>query len=196
MARRDKSVPLADARLDELFEAGDESVSPVPAGRSLFLAAIVVIVGVSAVVGVLARAVGLAPPYPLIVAVTAGLVLIRAAAVRVREPTWPSTRTLVRAPDEPARQPDVADGMLTAIGAWSRRIEQARSTRHDSAAGLTRELADLADERLRQRHNVTRSTDPAKAKALLGDVVWSVLHQTRAPSAAEVSTVVQRLEAL
>jgi hypothetical protein len=196
MARRDKSVPLADARLDDLFEAGDESVSPAPAGKALVLAAIVVIVGVSAVLSVLARAVGLAPPYPLLVAVTAGLVLIRAATVQVRERGWPSTRTLARAPDGPERQPEVADGMLAAIGAWNRRIEPARSTRHESTAGLTRELADLADERLRQRHNVTRSTNPARARALLGDAVWSVLQQTRAPSAAEVSTVVQRLEAL
>ncbi|GAB3945692.1 hypothetical protein GCM10027614_37900 [Micromonospora vulcania] len=36
-------------------------------------------------------------------------------------------------------------------------------------------LAELADERLRLTHAVTRESDPARARVLLGDRLWTFL---------------------
>ncbi len=192
MARRKESVPLADAGLDDLFDSGEEPVGSARTRRPWLLAAAVVILALSAVLSVLARALGLAPPYLLIVGVIAGLVLIRAASVSVREPTWRRTDDLVRVRDVSSPAAGAAgDGMLEAVGVWNRRIESPQSR-----ATLAQELAALADERLRQRHNLTRTKDPVRARALLGDDVWSVLRQTGNIPPADVTTVVRRLEAL
>jgi hypothetical protein len=196
MARRDKAVPLADAGLDDLFDSGEEPVASGRTRRPWLLAAVVAILALSAVLSVLARAVGLAPPYALIVSVVAGFVLIRTAAVAVREPTWRRANDFVRPPDEPSPAGAADDGMLAAVGAWNRRIEPSLSSSAESRALLARDLGALADERLRLRHNVTRTTDPVRSRALLGDAVWSVLRRNGNITPADVTAVVQRLEAL
>ena len=59
-------------------------------------------------------------------------------------------------------------------------------------------LAELADERLRLRHGITRESDPRRARELLGDPLWAALHDRgrRSAKARELETYVDALERL
>ena len=92
-------------------------------------------------------------------------------SLTAREPRWQRTRDLVRGP---AWRP----------GGRCARTATACSTRSAGGTGgwtgaptnaerfgstVARRLGELADERLRQRHGLTRASDPARARELLGD---------------------------
>jgi hypothetical protein len=56
-------------------------------------------------------------------------------------------------------------------------------------------IGELVDERLRQRHGITRETDPARAQAIVGENLWALLGpQRRLPSAREVAAAVAELD--
>jgi hypothetical protein len=59
-------------------------------------------------------------------------------------------------------------------------------------------LAELADERLRLRHGITRASDPRRARDLLGDPLWAALHDPgrRTAKSSELETYVTALERL
>ncbi len=59
-------------------------------------------------------------------------------------------------------------------------------------------IADLVDERLRQRHGLTRDGDPERARALLGDPLWKLLEKPvkRTPAPRELAAIVAQLEKL
>jgi hypothetical protein len=90
-----------------------------------------------------------------------------------------------------------ADGVLIAVAVWDRRLERARAAPRHAAALLVTHLGELADERLRQRHGLTRGSDPARARAILGDATWSVLHRAgRPPADGDLEAAIRRLETL
>jgi hypothetical protein len=57
-------------------------------------------------------------------------------------------------------------------------------------------LAELTDERLRLKHGITRSSDPRRARELVGDPLWELLddRDRRVPKARELSQYVDALE--
>jgi len=57
-------------------------------------------------------------------------------------------------------------------------------------------LAELTDERLRLKHGITRSSDPRRARELVGEPLWEFLDQPsrRALKPRELSTYVEALE--
>ena len=59
-------------------------------------------------------------------------------------------------------------------------------------------LAELADERMRLRHGITRAGDPRRARELLGDPMWAALHDPgrRAAKSRDIDTFVDVLERL
>ena len=63
---------------------------------------------------------------------------------------------------------------------------------------MTGRLGDLVDERLRQRHGITRASDPRRARTLLGEHVWNLTSApvARVPSPRDVHQLVQRMESL
>ena len=205
MAGRHRSVALATAGLDDLFEDEDEQVGTVRARRPWLLRAVLPAFAVTAVAYTVSHALGVAPPLLLIVALVTGGFLVREATVRSREPRSRRVRDAVR-PRLHSRTPNgaasgggpaAADGVLTAVATWDRRLERARAAPRHAAALLVTDLGELADERLRQRHGLTRGSDSARARVVLGDAVWSVLHRAgRPPTEVELDAVVRRLEAL
>jgi hypothetical protein len=203
MAGRHRSVGLANAGLDDLFEDGDEQVASVRARRPWLLRAVLPAFAVTAVAYTLSHALGVAPPLLLIVAIVAGGFLIREATASSHEPRWRRVREVVRpraASADDAASADaaaLADGVLIAVATWDRRLERARAAPRHAAALFVTHLGELADERLRQRHGLTRSSDPARARTVLGDPTWSVLHRAgRPPTDSELDAVVRRLETL
>ena len=90
------------------------------------------------------------------------------------------------------------DGMYEAVRRWDRRLEWGATYPERFQYTMTGRLAELVDERLRQRHGITRASDPARARALIGEDVWNLTSGSaqRVPSPREVFVLVQRMEAL
>ena len=89
------------------------------------------------------------------------------------------------------------DALRPAVARWERLLTRAGAD-GGSARAIHRTLVELADERLRQRHSLTRTADPVKAKALLGDALWDYLATppTRNLAPRDAAAYVQSLERL
>lgn len=138
---------------------------------------------------------GVAVPYSLLLAVLLAATLGRLLIVPLRPP--------------PQLTPPLREfGSLSWSGmpdrpfADVRRWEERLDWRRDDAEYFTRTVLPaigmVADERLRLRHGVTRSTDPDRARQLLGPHVSAFLerpHQ-KAPTPAEIAALVKELESL
>jgi hypothetical protein len=192
----------ADADLDDLFsydEAEEPSGPPRFDSRPWVVISILQTFAASAVVYTGFRALDLAASYAVIVAVCAGLVLVRQAVLVTREPRWQRTRDLVRAHAPGlAESSEDGDGMLNAIGRWDRRLDWGTTTGERFTSAVGRRIGELADERLRQRHGLTRASDPARALELLGADAWALIHGQvgGSPQPALVARALARIEAL
>ncbi|GHJ45987.1 hypothetical protein Cs7R123_33290 [Catellatospora sp. TT07R-123] len=138
---------------------------------------------------------GLGMPLPLLFAVAVTVVAV-----------WRMARTL-KAPPPPRHAgrhghsddaPAVDDGIRLAVTRWQTILEWAHADGARYQRRVHARLAELVDERLRQRHGVTRATEPDRARRLLGDQLWTFLTQPskRLPSPRELDVIVTALERL
>jgi hypothetical protein len=83
-----------------------------------------------------------------------------------------------------------ADGLAPAVHRWHVRMQRKRT--------LQPSLAELVDERLRLRHGCTRTSDPGRARALLGERLWSYLGEStaRTPSPRDFAAMLKTVEEL
>ncbi len=90
------------------------------------------------------------------------------------------------------------DGLLTAVRRWEQELNRAQSDAGRFSRNVLPVLAELADERLRLRHGVTRASDPQRARELLGDPLWRLLAEPdhRPPKVRELTAHVEALEKL
>jgi hypothetical protein len=190
-----------DADLDDLFsyEEVEPTGPPRVESRPWLVISVLQTFAASAVVFTGFRAADLAPSYLLIVAVCAGAVLIRQAVLVAREPRWQRTRDLVRGPAWAAEELRLdGDGMLEAVARWDRRLDWGTTNAERFGSAVARRLGELADERLRQRYGLTRASDPARARDLLGEQAWAIIHGyvDVSPPPAEVARAVASIETL
>lgn len=125
------------------------------------------------------------------------LLLIRRVTARLAPPAPPR-----QARGRPARWADRRDrstgedALPAAVRAWEQRL--ARSDRNPGAfvRVVLPRLRDLADERLRLRHGVTRASDPDRARQLLGEPTWAILegHPDRSPTLTDYTAIASGLE--
>lgn len=189
---------VGDTRLDDLLDEVEPArTSPRPR-PSLPVRGVLLTLAMSAVAYTGFRAFGLAPPYPLIVAIAAAAVLIRTATKASTQRSGRRVRQLLRPPAAAAADDARPDGVFDAVRRWDRLLNQGSTTRSGGVAALTANLGELADERLRQRHGLTRASDPRRARSLLGEELWALLigHTARPPTAAELTSAIHRLENL
>jgi hypothetical protein len=90
------------------------------------------------------------------------------------------------------------DALRAAVKGWERPLDWSASRPERFAKVILPRLGELADERLRQRHGVTRASDPARARALLGERLWTFLDTPprRTPSPRALAAIVAELEKL
>lgn len=206
MTRVRRSQAAEYVRLDDLLSAG---VAPPPLlsredERPWVLGAVLMAFLASAVVYMVLSLLGVRLAYPLIAAACVGVALVRQAARAAGEPSWLRASDLVRPLAVPRRrEPGSAyeggDGMAMAVRRWHRRLEWgatgvvADTGRFARTVGAP--LGELVDERLRQRHGITRATDPARARAIVGESLWALLgSQRRLPTAREIAAAVAELD--
>jgi hypothetical protein len=188
------------ASIDDLLEHGDE-----PAGRgrrgggtagwvakSMLLAA-----GLAALGKLLLNGGGVAVPYPLLFAAALAVLVLRRVLRQVRPAPAPRARRRGDR-DESAYLFGGGDALRSALTRWENRLEWVRDDAPRFARTARAGLAEIVDERLRQRHGLTRSGDPARARELLGDRLWRFLSEpvSRTPTPRELAALVGEVERL
>jgi hypothetical protein len=200
--RRPRRAQPSEAQLDDLLDFWEPQPEPATEQRPWLVRSLFQAFLISAVAYALFRVGRLDPPYPLILAICLGSVLVRRAVRATAEVDGQRVADAVRPPSSQGIDPvgwyEGGDGMLVAIRRWDRRMEWGSVSADRFAATVAVRLGELADERLRLRHSITRATDPARAQGLLGEEVWRLLHEPpgRVPKPRDIAAVADRLETL
>ncbi|ABP53378.1 hypothetical protein [Salinispora tropica] len=158
------------------------------------VAAVVVVV----VVGL--RAVGLQASLLVLVAGVLALFVVRQVVRALRPPpASPAVHRALRDPAEfPGSRGEQHDALRAAINSWEKPLGWAATRAERFNGTILPRLGELADERIRLRHGVTRESDPVRARVLLGDRLSTFLENPprRPPSPRELAAIVAELEKL
>ncbi|HZM75816.1 MAG TPA: hypothetical protein VFC19_08825 [Candidatus Limnocylindrales bacterium] len=143
------------------------------------------------------RALELDVPLPVLMLASTALVGIFRLAGRVRAPL--ASRHAGRFGARFAEEREhIPDGLMQAIARWDTMMDWS----HTDASRFNRKvlprLAEVVDERLRQRHGVDRAADPLRARAVLGDPLWTFVTtpSRRPPHPRELEQIISALEKL
>lgn len=192
-----------DAGLEDLFSAPVErpaeepqEVSAKPRSRVGWVLRNALLVAVaSAVTLAVLRSQGIKVSVLLVVAAFVALRLLMLAVSEVAPPPLPRGRG-GRGEENGDYGRAGNDTLRVAVRRWERQLDWSQHDGERFSRIVLPALTELADERLRLRHGVTRASDPRRARELLGEPLWQVLHDPgrRPPKAREMSTVVDALE--
>ncbi len=193
---------MSSTSIDDLlsFSEEDRSVQPEqrPAGWVRSVATFLGVAAASTVVLVAGlRAVGLRVSLLVLVAAVVTLLLVRRIVVLLAPPPKPSRSTSGSGGEEDGMYNwDARDALRAAINGWEMPLEWTKSRPERFTTLVLPRLAELADERLRLKHGVTRESDPTRARALLGDRLWMFLETPprRTPSPRDLAVIVAELE--
>jgi hypothetical protein len=188
--------------INDLLRHEDEA--PAEARRSAAVEVVKIIgyaAGLAALVELGLRVVGLSMPYVLAFTAALALFVLRRLLRLVAAP--PPPRAVLARPtstldDEATYQWGAVDGLRSAVGRWESRLEWGYDSNDRFARALQPRLAEFADERLRQRHGVSRAADPVRARELLGEPLWTFLAGpvSKPPAPRELAALVARMEEL
>ncbi len=144
------------------------------------------------------RAVGLQVSLWIIVAGVLAVLAVRRVTAALSPPPPPRAGGRPPAGEEPGTWNWAAQDALRGFNGWERPLDWCGSDRDRFNARILPRLGELADERLRQKHGVTRESDPARARALLGEPLWTFLDtpSRRPPSPRDLAVIVAQLENL
>jgi hypothetical protein len=192
-----------EARLDDLLAAG-APMPPLPRREDRLRLPVILLLTImaAAAISALLAALRVTVPFFVVAALCVGVVLLRRAVRAVAEPGWLRAGDLVASPritrpHEPGGWYAGGDGMVAAVRQWDRRLDWGL-THPDRFVNTTLpRLGELVDERLRQRHGITRASDPARARELLGENLWALLApRTQVPSHKQIIAAIADLERL
>ncbi|MEU4245268.1 hypothetical protein [Actinoplanes sp. NPDC026619] len=192
---------MSDGGLEELFSFRDEPVEevaePVAKPKSRvwwFVRQALLIAGATVVTIAALRAGGLHISVLLVVAFFIGLRAVLWAVSEVAPPALPKRRRGSDRVDDGR----ALDSLRAAVRRWERNLDRAHEDADLYARNVLPVLAELADERLRLRHGITRASDPKRARELLGDPLWAAMHDRgrRTAKTRELETYVDALERL
>ena len=200
--------------LDELFDA-----APAPTKRrgpvvvfspGWWLRRSLAALGTSAAIFLVLYVLRFGVPFPLILAGVLAVMVLRAVLNEVAGDALPTEVTgagfapeavddLIDPQFEVLRhsvQP--TDGIRFAVGRWDDRLIWGERDLTRFRTVVVPRIGELVDERLRQRHGFTRTTEQAKARSLLGEELWAFLHNplSRVPGPRDVASIVAKVEEL
>ncbi|MET8192713.1 hypothetical protein ABZU22_02680 [Micromonospora sp. NPDC005222] len=188
--------------IDDLLSFGEEPAGEEtrPSGGSrarLLLRAAAVTAAIVVVAVVVLRTVGLRVPIWIIVAGVLAVLAVRRVTTALSPPPPPRAGARAPAGEEPGTWNwSVRDALRVAINGWERPLDWCADNRDRFNERILPRLGELADERLRQRHGVTRESDPARARSVLGEPLWTFLATPvrRPPSPRDLAAIVAELE--
>ena len=160
--------------LDDLLSHADEAtVTRRPAQRLAAWAgkAVLGAAALGAALVLVLRLFGLDLSFPLASAAFLALLTLHRVVVALR--VAPVRRP--RAVRETAADPPTPDALALAVAGWQARLSWSRAGAGRFPRAVQPRLAELIDERLRQRHGFTRTGDPVRARRVLGERLWSFL---------------------
>lgn len=142
----------------------------------------------------IARAAGSEPAPQLCAGIgLAAAVLVQLVRETAADPEPPALPELT--------EPPAGNDYLSRLRQLARRLEAASSDVAKYDRNVRPLLARLAGERLRQKYGIHPGRQPAQARQVLGEQLWSLTiaptaATTRPPSHAELAELVARIEAL
>jgi hypothetical protein len=195
--------PPGTTSIQELLRYEEEPLPEERRSRSTAGWAIKSTLYAAALAGVIVlmlRFFGVGLPYPLVFVALLALFALRRLVRLVAAPP-PARAAMVRrqpADDDGSYHWAPADGLRSAIGRWETRLEWGHDSVDRFARSIQPRLAEMVDERLRMRHGISRAADPAAARAVLGEPLWTFLTTpvTKPPPPREVAAVLARMEEL
>jgi len=187
---------LFGSRPDEAVVAEPEEVAERPRSPLGWIVRNVLLVAVATVVvqaGLRSR--GISVSVLLVVAAFVALRLLMLAVSEVAPPPLPRPATRRGEEDGDYRWAGT-DTLRAAVRRWEQRLDWSQRDVEKFSRNVLPVLAELTDERLRLKHGITRSSDPRRARELVGEPLWEFLDQPsrRAPKPQELSTYVEALE--
>lgn len=195
----------ADGGLDDLFAFGAEQAveepepeQERPRSRAGWIIRNVLLVAVATTVTVAGlRAANIRISLLIIVAAFVALRLLMLAVAEVAPPPAPKSRGR-RGEESGAYLWDGTDSLRAAVRRWEQRLQWSQSDADRFSRNVLPVLAELTDERLRLRHGITRTSDPRRARELIGEPMWKLLDDPgrRTPKAKELAAYVETLERL
>jgi hypothetical protein len=187
---------LFGSRPDEAVAEEAEEVAERPRSRAGWIARNVLLVAVATLVTVAGlRSRGISVSVLLVVAAFVALRLLMLAVSEVAPPPLPRPPARRGEEDGDYRWAG-ADALRVAVRHWEQRLEWWQNDADKFSRNVLPVLAELTDERLRLKHGITRSSDPRRARELVGEPLWRILQEPgrRSPKARELSTYVEALE--
>jgi hypothetical protein len=193
--------------LDDLFGAprpqGWSSTrgGPVPGGRWL-LGRLFFAVALAAVIYGLLYLFRLTVPYPLLVFTIFIVTLMKYLLSRIgvrplpRQLTGRGLWAAVAGSGAGQRGTQEPDGWELAVSGWTDRLSHAGRDAAVYRGSILPRLGELADERLRLRHGVTRASDPRRAREMMGEHLWRMLHDLSSATPRDMALLVDRIEEL
>jgi hypothetical protein len=139
---------------------------------------------------------GIGTPYLLIVASLLAIYGLRYILGTIGAPTLP--RTLRDQPPRSPERPADEDGVRLATRTWDQRLDYAQDDARHLTHLIQPSFRDVVDERLRLVHGISRSSDPDRARALIGPQLWKFLTEPvpRRVTPQEIAALVAQMEAL
>jgi hypothetical protein len=191
--------------LDDLFAMvgepdAEERPEPAerPRSRVLWVIRNLLLIAVATVVTVaVLRSIRLGVSVPVVAAAFVALRLLMLAVAEVAPPPAPKPVAQRATADiEGLYQWTGTDSLRSAVHRWEQRLEWSRSDPDAFARSVLPMLGELADERLRLHHGITRALDPRRARELLGEPLWLALDDPGRRRLRDMVAFVETLERL
>jgi hypothetical protein len=185
--------------LEQLFGDNEEVAPPRPRRRTL-PGAVTDLVTAAVIAGALyavMRVFTLVLPVVILTAAIWAIMLLRRVLKSLDIPPAPrglrSSTWGIEESDEPITQ---IDGVLRAVRRWEQRFAWTERDHVRFASAVRPRLGELVAERLRQKHGISVAEQPEKARAILGDPLWTFLTERvkRGPKPAELAALVAEME--
>jgi hypothetical protein len=191
------TAPQYSATIDELLQHVEEPDRPPRRKRTGVVRAVLLAAALAALTVFGLRLIGLDLSPVGAFAGFLALLLIRRVTSRLAPPAPP--RQARRRPTLRPAGPDGGtdrDALQSAVRGWEQRLAWTDGKPGAAMRTVLPRLRDLADERLRLRHGVTRASDPDRARELLGEPAWSLLAGSidRTPTLTDYAAVASGLE--
>lgn len=187
------------ASIDELLRYDEEPAGVRTARQGWVWAAKTVLAAaaIAAFVVVSARVLTVGLSYPVVFSLTLALLMLNRIAGDLRPESFSAGSAAVRADQGPSAM-STPDGAVAAAARWETRLSWTQSDPERFGRTVAPFLIELVDERLRQRHGLTRASDPVRARELLGDPLWTFLAHpaTRSLTPRELAAHIAHVEAL